>query len=264
MQILKSSLIFTLVLSFFSSSQAQLTSHYVQPIFFVPQDWSVSSSSVQAEAAAISSAMGEIDSFYEAQFGRDLKMTNLEVVQGNQLKEGYGIEWNGGNIYTDGIDLVGNVEHEVVSELFSRGYPTPPNQDNDIISMLFVKGAGARAIGRTFTGGDGGWGLVGDWAIDSIDGSVLEDEYWWSGRRKQMGAVAHELAHALDLPHPPPDESHTSIMGHWWNYPDLGLTEDEIDRVLGSNKVAFFTPEPSSSLLAVICGSLFLLKRSRK
>jgi hypothetical protein len=113
------------------------------------------------------------------------------VVQANGPKEAYHIIWNGRNIYEDGVEFDGNMEAAVVGELHDRGYPTPPAQNEDGYSaLIFVKGAGGWAGGREFPEADGGWAILGDRAIDSIQGQVPEGAYWWSGRRIQTGAAA--------------------------------------------------------------------------
>lgn len=225
----------------------------VLPVFFAPTDWSVASDEVQQEAAAIRSAMLEIQQFYaDSLGGRTFRLNDLQVVQANGPKESYGISWNGGNIYTNGIDIVGNVEAAVVAELHSRGFPTPPAQNESGYSVLiFVKGAGGWAGGREFPHADGGWAILGDWCIDSLQGQVAEGEYWWSGRRLQIGAAAHELGHTFGLPHPDAygGEWSTTVMGHWWNYPNLGFNPWEVDQLF-ANKAAFFVPEPTAWQMA--------------
>ena len=226
----------------------------VVPIFFVPTDWDVNSAEVQAEAAALRSAMTEIHQLYaRALDGNTFVLNELIVVQAAGPKEAYGIHWNGGNIYTDGIDLDATFEHLVVSELHGRGYPTPPAQNESGYStLIFVKGAGGYAGGREFDNADGGWAILGDWAIDSLQGQVVEGEYWWSGRNLQIGAAAHELGHTFGLPHPDawggPFEG--LLMGYWWEYPNVGFADWENDQ-LNRNKLAFFAqckpPKPLAS-----------------
>jgi CARDB len=218
--------------------------HSVVPIFFVPQDWSINSAEVTAEATAIESAMQEVRDYYRTKLGgRTFVLNPLQRVQANGFKEAYGITWTpGGNIYTDGVQVAGNFEAAVVSELHGRGYPTPPGQNESGYSaMLFVKGAGGWAGGREFPSADGGWAIVGDWAIDSLQGApaVAEGNYWWSGRRKQSGAVAHELGHSFMLPHPPPGSESTSVMGNWGDYPTIGFNTSDKDTLLVT-KAAFF------------------------
>jgi hypothetical protein len=215
----------------------------VLPIFFVPTDWSVNGDEVRGEAAALRTAVDEIRAFY----GREnsdwtFTLDPLQVVQGEGPRTRYHIIWNGRNIYEDGVEFDGNMEHEVVSELHSRGYPTPVAQNESGYSVLiFVKGAGGWAGGREFPDADGGWAILGDWTIDSIEGQLHEGDYWWSGRRLQVGAAAHELGHTFDLPHPDVhgDSFDSSIMGSWWGYPMLGLSDWERDHI-ATVKAQFF------------------------
>ena len=222
----------------------------VVPVFFVPSDWKVDSAEVQQEAAALRRAMAEVQQFYANNFGgRTFVLNDLQVVQANGPKENYGIVWNGRDIYQDGIEIRGNFEGSVVDELYRRGFPVPPAQNQSGYStMTFVKGAGGFAGGRAFRQAVGGWSIVGDWAIDSIQGQVPENAYWWSGARKQTGAVAHELGHTFDLPHPDaygyPFSS--SVMGEWWNYPTVGLNDVDRQR-LGTLRAAYFTAVPPAA-----------------
>ncbi len=128
------------------------------PILFVPRDWDVNSSEVQAEAAALNEAMVEIQQFYaRALGGTTFALNAVQVVQAAQLKEAYGIHWNGGDIYADGVTLDPSFEGNIVAELHSRGYPTPPNQNEDgYLALMFVKGAGGYASGRRLKFNDGG------------------------------------------------------------------------------------------------------------
>lgn len=240
----------------------------VLPILFSPTDWNISSAEVQEEAASVRSAMIDIQKFYaQAMGGMTFVLDELQVVQGQHAKEGYNIRWNGGNIYTDGVEFTGNMEAAVVEELYTRGYPTPPGQNVDGYSVLiFVKGTGGFAGGREFPASDGGWAIMGDWALDSLQGDVVEGQYWWSGRRLQIGAAAHELGHTFGLPHPDAYNGNwdTTIMGNWWNYPNTGLNQWEIDSI-NANKAAFFSqplPEPSTvGLLSLLAPVLGLIRR---
>jgi hypothetical protein len=231
------------------------------PIFFVPTDWSVSGDEVKAEAAALRSALHEIQRFYgDNNTGHTFTLNRLQVVQANGPKEAYHIIWNGRNIYEDGVEFDGNMEAAVVGELHDRGYPTPPAQNEDGYSaLIFVKGAGGWAGGREFPEADGGWAILGDWAIDSIQGQVPEGAYWWSGRRIQTGAAAHELGHTFDLPHPDAYGGawDSTIMGYFWLYPAAGLNDHDRATLLGE-KLNFFarTAVGSVSRVAVVSGTM--------
>ena len=105
------------------------TSYSVLPIFFVPRDWDVSSAEVQNEASSIRSALGEIQGYYGGALGKSFDLHGLQVVQADGNKEAYGIQWNGRDIYADGIEITGNLEGAVVDELYRRGFPVPPGQN---------------------------------------------------------------------------------------------------------------------------------------
>jgi hypothetical protein len=219
------------------------TSYSVLPIFFVPRDWDVSSAEVQAEAASIRSALSEIQGYYASALGHSFDLHGLQVIQADGNKEAYGIRWNGGDIYTNGIDIVGNVEATVVEELHRRGFPTPPGQnESGYVTVMFVKGAGGWAGGREFGGANGGWAIVGDFCIDSLNNELTEWQYGWgSGRRLQTGALAHEIGHALSFDHPEVYGwgNDTSVMGNWWDYPTIGFNDEDRRRAT-DEKVPFF------------------------
>lgn len=55
--------------------------------------------------------------------------------------------------------------------------------------------------------------------LDALSGS----------RDAQTGALAHELGHALGLPHPPAVPGRdTTVMWAWWTFPACGLLPDEV------------------------------------
>ena len=65
------------------------------------------------------------------------------MAQGAGLAGAYGIRRNGKDPYADGVEIHGNLEEAVVKELYERGYPTPPGQnESGYCVVIFVKGAG--------------------------------------------------------------------------------------------------------------------------
>jgi hypothetical protein len=208
--------------------------HSVVPVFFVPRDWQTGSQAVSDGARALSNAMEEEQGFYAGQLGgHKFLLSALEVVQASGLAEAYAIHRNEKAPYAGGVEIHGNLEEAVVKELYERGYPTPPGQnESGYCVVIFVKGAGGWSGGRSFPLARGGWAILGDWCIDSIQGMVPEDAYWWSGRRKQTGAIAHELGDAFTLQHPPQPEYGKTIMGEWRRYPSVGLRHEEVHAIL--------------------------------
>ena len=218
----------------------------VVPIYFVPQDWDVNSAEVQAEAAALRSAMVEVRQYYARALGGNTFLLNdLVVVQANKKKEAYGIQWNGRDIYADGITISDFFVNHLMDELEPRGYPfTGKANINGYAVVIFVKGAGGYAGGNSYAPtADGGWAILGDWAIDSLQGQLVEGQYpWRSGRTPQLGAVAHELGHAFSLVHP--DEwGGTDIgmlMGRWYDYPDVEFADHEKD-IFNRTRINYFS-----------------------
>ena len=219
------------------------TSYSVVPVFFVPRDWDVASGEVVAEAASIRSALGEIQGYFANRLGHSFDLHGLQVVQGEGNKEAYGIGWNGRDIYVDGVDINGNVEASVVEELSRRGFPVPPGQnESGYVVVMLVKGAGGWAGSREFGGANAGWSIVGDWCIDSLNGELAEGQYGWgSGRRPQIGALAHEIGHAFGFDHPDAygGTFDMSVMGNWWDYPTIGFSDEDRRRAV-SEKVPYF------------------------
>ena len=104
--------------------------HSVIPVYFFLRDWDINRAEVQEQAAAIRSALVEVRQLYaHALSGNTFAINDLVVVQGNAAKEAYGIHWNGGDIYKAGIAIDNNFEGLLVAELYGRGFPTPPEQD---------------------------------------------------------------------------------------------------------------------------------------
>ena len=88
-----------------------------------------------------------------------------------------------------------------------------------------------------------GTAILGDSAIDSLDGTLAEGQYpkWTSGRRPQTGAVAHELGHTFNLLHPGAYglSFESSVMGAWWNCPTVGFN-DRDRQILARDQSRFF------------------------
>ena len=147
------------------------TPYSVVPIFFVPTDWRVNSKEVKAEAADLQQALTNVQSFYRREVGgTTFVLDQIQVVKADFAKESYGITWGSGDIYAPGVITVGpSFESLVVNELDRRGFPIDPTQNESGFTFaIFVKGAGNYTIGREYSPGDGGWMLLGDWAIDGI------------------------------------------------------------------------------------------------
>ena len=209
----------------------------VVPVFFVPRDWDINSSEVQAEAAALRSALAEIRQLYaHALGGNTFVLNDLVVVQANGPKENYGLQWTGGNIYTDGINIRRRLRGKdcgrscTVADFRLRRTRTRAATSSRSSSRAPAVTPAAVGFG---TAGDGGWAILGDWAIDSLQGQVAEGEYWWSGRKLAARCCrARARATLSTLPHPDAwgGSDDRMIMGYWWGYPDIGFADWEKDR----------------------------------
>jgi hypothetical protein len=174
----------------------------VVPIYFVPQDWDVNSAEVQAEAAALRSAMVEVRQYYaRALGGNTFALNDLVVVQANKKKEAYGIQWTGGDIYADGITISDFFVNHLMDELEPRGYPfTGKANINGYAVVIFVKGAGGYAGGNSYAPtADGGWAILGDWAIDSLQGQLVEGQYAWRSGRTPQSAQSRTSSVTLSV-----------------------------------------------------------------
>jgi hypothetical protein len=219
------------------------TSLSVVPIYFVPANWNVGDQAIKDEAEALNRGMDEIRIWWEQQLGTTFVLDEVQLVQANGDRDAYGIHWNGRDIYRDGIEIQPDMWDRVHGELSSRGYPTG---QSSISTPIFVKGAGGYAAGGDNPDdASGGKAILGDWAIDSISGKIGESVAGWAGRRRQLGAVAHELGHTFGLPHPRSEnrlpDTHL-VMGAWDNWPNVTFDEVEKARLTSGGNFGFFRP----------------------
>jgi hypothetical protein len=196
--------------------------HSVLPVLFVP---AAGDPEAPAEAAALQAGLDEVRRWYGEQLGRTFVLDEVEVVRAEGPPGRYGIR--------PGAAEPGPALFDAVKdELGRRGYPVDPAAG--LTTIAFVKGAGGFAAGAAFSGGaPGGFALLGDNAIDSLQGEIAEESWprWWTGKRRQLGAVAHELGHTWGLRHPGPGgDGHGYdglVMGAWWDYPAVGFGPSE-------------------------------------
>jgi hypothetical protein len=228
-------------------------SYSLVPIYFVPTDWSVSSSGVQQEAAALSLAISDVQKWYQSKLGYTwIPDKPLQLVQANSRKETYGITWNGRDIYADGINVDNNVFMPgVFNELMSRGYPLS-NTPNGYKVVIWVKGAGGWAGSNVWPNGDGGFSILGDWNINGITYNTPASPCsygGWCGVTQQHGALAHEIGHQFHLPHPDAYNGDWSatIMGNWWLYPNIGFDSYDLNILNNQDPHAYYFKPPTAA-----------------
>jgi hypothetical protein len=173
----------------------------------------------------VRAGLEEVRRWYGGQLRRTFVLNEVRVVRAERPPAAYGIR-------PDGAEAGPGLFDEVKAELGRRGYPTDPAAG--LTTIAFVPGAGGFAAGAAFTGSaSGGFALLGDHAIDGLTGAIGEESWprWWTGRRRQLGAIAHELGHTWGLHHPEHgrhgDGYDGLVMGAWWDFPRVGFTAAE-------------------------------------
>lgn len=205
---------------------------YVQPILFISSDQSESPENVSAINATFqmlkrwySGALEQNNSGYK------FKVANTIIYQAPQQFSYY--KCSNHEVSCDNYDGIwGNVQ----TELEDAGYPLWSPGSSFVV---FVKGAGGWAgancgpscfINWPAPGPASldGFAILGDWALDSISGTVNSDCFAELGtacyQDPQRGAVGHELGHTFGLAHA--QDQMGSIMYSWWNFPYISLFND--------------------------------------
>ncbi|MBI2143749.1 hypothetical protein HYU17_01190 [Candidatus Woesearchaeota archaeon] len=226
----------------------------VQPVIFYSKDYSNDNEMVNY----LKEEFEEIRQFYNAKAGVTFTMLQTAVVYGDYDHEWY---WC---VDSQGGCEPNNFEANIIKELKNKGLPIDGDWNKvpaDKVTWVAAFGAGGWAGGRSYPTG-GGFAMVGDAGIyaakDKNCNRVL-DKYFstdkhpnikdscqnsWipSGKAEGfgIGALGHELGHALTLPHPDGYPGTTlqdwekTLMGYHWNYPDTGLLEQDISIILQS------------------------------
>ena len=207
--------------------------YLVRPLIFVPTDYQDYLADGRV-AAFVKVAVEVIRSFYATNnAGRTFRLLPVDVVSARHDRAYY---WRGPNP---------NFEYQVLWELQERGYPVHVDWDrfpSDRVVLVFAMGGGGWAGGRHYPVG-GGFAMVGDAVLlagmdlncdrvrEEAARKVCRESWLPSGHIYGfgVGAMAHELGHAFNLPHPPPGSPDwpRTVMGEHWNYPKTGLSDSD-------------------------------------
>jgi len=214
---------------FQTTSSAPVSSYIVQPILFIATDL--------AETPGNKSAIDDTFQMLTRWYSGALELNNNgyrfnpvpTIVYSAPQPFSYYKCLNHEPDCDDYEGIWGNVQ----TTLNDANYPlwTP-----GFIHIVFVKGAGGWA-GSNMIGennwpapgpaSEGGFGILGDWALDSITGTTNAECFAIYGtacyRDPQRGAVGHELGHAFGLYHAM--EQRGSIMYSWWDFPTTSLMD---------------------------------------
>jgi hypothetical protein len=227
------------------------TSYKVQPVIFFPTDYEQDQSMV----SYLEDKFEELRQFYLDEYGATFTMLDIEVVLGDNNHEWYWCKEQQEGCIGD------NFEANIIRELKNKGLPVEEDWNlypDDRITWVAAFGGGGYAGGRYYPTG-GGFAMLGDAGIyaakDNNCDRVLDYYYdpqepnniketcqnsWISSGDQYgfgIGALGHELGHALNIPHPDGYPGTTqadweeTLIGYHWNYPDTGLLDQDKERL---------------------------------
>ncbi len=139
--------------------------------------------------------------------------------------------WRGGS--------EGYIWERIKSDLASQGIIVDAANTHSIV--ILAPGTYQFGTGVGFglgSNSSGGMAILGDQKTAGALGLHSGDEYCQpvesdNCKKQVIGSFIHEVGHSFGLPHPDnAADQAISIMWSWWNYPNIGLTQKEKDKLL--------------------------------
>ncbi|MBI1885672.1 MAG: hypothetical protein HYS09_05085 [Chloroflexi bacterium] len=201
--------------------ESHAADYRVKVFYFHPNDY-------QPETAYIDQidpSVETVQQWFGSQVGRTFVVSPVVVVRGDHDSGWYKCSPQ----RCDGLAVWFNV----LTELRDRGYA---DYCQDHAVMVFVASAisfnGGAACGEPYTAQVGGISMNPETVFDPMLGRC-DPSHWSCDPDVQRGLIAHELGHALTLPHPKdcgvsyPDYCQQTVMWGWTGFPNVGLLDLE-------------------------------------
>ena len=188
-----------------SGGEAQAADNSATVVYFYPSDQEPN----QEYVAQVDAAVADMQSWYGVQVGSEFAVSSVEVIRGKLTTAEYAEPW--------------------VPILRELGYWCGTGVHLIIIHQSIVPGevgrGGYAGGGSCSNPDDGGTAMLTERVLDITLGRCNPADWWCS-----IGPIPHELGHVFALSH----SDCTSVMLCWWDYPNVGLTDVEVQSLASS------------------------------
>jgi hypothetical protein len=148
-----------------------------------------------------------VQNWYEAKVGETFTIGTWITRQGNNSWQYY----NNGDTFS----LVKDELNAAGEHVLQSGY----------VYLVFFAGGGGFAAGATDCSATCGYSLVGHYVVDSYQRPADQDPWRVSNYQSQIGTIAHELGHAMNIG---PHVTGNNLMAAQWNWPLVDLNATQI------------------------------------